>query len=225
MTCDNQSAAMDSENDLSTAAWSNDAGQQDLPAQRFGFLRWVERLSSTRTNSWLGLAADTGVGIFLLVAGLRLVEFRLLSALSVVVAGVFAFSFVEYCFHRWLFHGSAALFEQGHTRHHEVPLGHESLPFFFAPLAILGLAGLIGLVAPKEFALLFTGGFAAGYAAYGLSHTIIHHIRFENALIRRWAAAHHIHHYHPDSNFGVTTPLWDILLRTRYARHERKDPS
>jgi sterol desaturase/sphingolipid hydroxylase (fatty acid hydroxylase superfamily) len=221
MSCENQSAAMDSGNDLSNAAWSDDVDRREPPTQRSSALQWVERLSSTRANSWLGLAADTGVGVALLYAGLALGEVSLLSALCVVVAGAFAFSFVEYCFHRWLFHGSAALFEQGHHRHHEVPLGHESLPFFFAPLAILGLAGLIGLVAPKEFALLFTGGFAAGYAAYGLSHTVIHHIRFENALIRRWAAAHHIHHYHPDSNFGVTTPLWDILLRTRYARHER----
>lgn len=223
MSCDNQSAAMDSGNNLSTAAWGTSVEKEETSMPRFGALRWVERLSSTRANSWLGLAADTGVGIFLLVSGLRLVEFRLLPASYVVFAGAFAFSFVEYCFHRWLFHGSTALFEQGHHRHHEVPLGHESLPFFFAPLAILGLAGLIGLIAPKAIALLFTGGFAAGYAAYGLSHTLIHHIRFENALIRRWAAAHHIHHYHPDSNFGVTTPLWDILLRTRYARRETKE--
>jgi sterol desaturase/sphingolipid hydroxylase (fatty acid hydroxylase superfamily) len=31
-----------------------------------------------------------------------------------------------------------------------------------------------------------------------------------------------VHHYHPDTNFGVTTPLWDILLRTRYVRQPRK---
>jgi len=31
-----------------------------------------------------------------------------------------------------------------------------------------------------------------------------------------------VHHYHPDSNFGVTTPLWDVLLGTRYVRQTRK---
>ena len=198
--------------------------QEPSPLARFGALqRSMERLASTRINSWLGLVSDIGVSAFLLAAGFWLLDLRITTALYVVCAGILAFSFVEYCFHRWLFHGSAAVFEQGHSRHHDLPLGYESLPFFFAPAAILVLAGLIGLAAPKVVALLFTGGFAAGYAAYGLSHTVIHHVRFQNAFVRRWAAAHHIHHYHPDSNFGVTTPLWDILLRTRYASRASKD--
>ena len=108
-------------------------------------------------------------------------------------------------------------------RHHELPLGHDSLPFFFPPLAILTLAELLALAGPSVVALLFTGGFAAGYAAYGLSHTVIHRMRFQSVLIRRWAAAHHIHHHHPGRNFGVTTPLWDIVLGTRYVRREPKD--
>ena len=191
---------------------------------RFGaLLRSMERLASTRINSWLGLASDIGVSAFLLTAGFRLLDLRVTTALYIVCAGILAFSFVEYCFHRWLFHGSAAAFEQGHSRHHDLPLGYDSLPFFFAPAAILLLAGLLGLAAPKIGALLFTGGFAAGYAFYGLSHTVIHRMRFQKGLARRWAAAHHIHHYHPDSNFGVTSPLWDILLGTRYDRRASKD--
>jgi dihydroceramide fatty acyl 2-hydroxylase len=47
-------------------------------------------------------------------------------------------------------------------------------------------------------------------------------VRFQHPLLRRWAAAHHVHHYHPDSNFGVTTPLWDYLLGTRYVRRPRQ---
>jgi sterol desaturase/sphingolipid hydroxylase (fatty acid hydroxylase superfamily) len=203
----------------------NTIDNQEPPHKgRFGALhRSMERLSSSRTNSWLGLAADFGVSAFLLGAGLRLLEFRVISALYVISAGVLAFSFVEYCFHRWLFHGSAPMFEQGHHRHHELPLGHDSLPFFFPPLAILALSELLGLAGPRAIALLFTGGLAAGYAAYGLSHTVIHRMRFQNALIRHWAAAHHIHHHHPGSNFGVTTPFWDIVMGTRYVRHEPKD--
>jgi len=75
---------------------------------------------------------------------------------------------------------------------------------------------------PASAALLFTGGMAAGYAAYGLTHTVFHTVRFRRPLARRWAAAHHIHHYHPHSNFGVTTPLWDILLKTRYLSGEKR---
>ena len=39
---------------------------------------------------------------------------------------------------------------------------------------------------------------------------------YREAYGRRWAANHHIHHYHPDRNFGVSTPLWDIVLGTRH---------
>jgi dihydroceramide fatty acyl 2-hydroxylase len=34
-----------------------------------------------------------------------------------------------------------------------------------------------------------------------------------------------VHHYHPDCNFGVTTPLWDYLLGTRYVRQPRRQPA
>lgn len=191
--------------------------------QGFGSLqRSLERLSSTRTNSRLGLASDIGVSVILLWAAFRLSDLRVGLALCVVASGVFSFSFVEYCMHRWLFHGSAAIFEQGHRRHHERPQGDESLPFFVAPLAILALAQVLRLATTEEIALLFAGGFAGGYAAYGLSHTMIHHLRFANAFMRRWATAHHVHHYHPDCNFGVTTPFWDFVMRTRYERHNRK---
>ena len=191
--------------------------------QGFGPLqRSLERLSSTRINSWLGLASDIGVSAILLWGGFRLLDLPVASALCVIFAGVFTFSFVEYGLHRWLFHGSAPSFEQGHQRHHERPLGDDSLPFFFPPLAILAMAEAFRLVTSEEIALLFGGGFAAGYAAYGLSHTIIHRMRFHNVFMQRWAAAHHVHHYHPDCNFGVTTPFWDFVMRTRYQRRDPK---
>lgn len=185
-------------------------------------LRSLERLSSTRINAWLGLASDIGVSVVLLCAGFQRIDFHASSALYVVTAGVFTYSFVEYGAHRWLFHGSAPIFERGHARHHARPEGDESLPFFFAPLAQLALAALLGLVTSETIALLFVGGFAVGYAAYGLSHTLIHRVRFQNAFLHRWAAAHHVHHYHSDSNFGVTTPFWDVLMRTRYERRHPK---
>ncbi len=190
--------------------------------QGFGPLqRSLERLSSTRINGWLGLASDTVVSAVLLCGAFRLLDLGVATALCVAAAGVFTFSFVEYCLHRWLFHGSTPIFEEGHQRHHERPLGDDSLPFFFAPLAILAMAQVLRLVAPQEIALLFAGGFASGYAAYGWSHTLIHRMRFRNAFMQRWAGAHHVHHYHPDCNFGVTTPFWDFVMRTRY---ERRDP-
>jgi sterol desaturase/sphingolipid hydroxylase (fatty acid hydroxylase superfamily) len=176
----------------------------------------IARLSTTRANARAGLVADVLASCALLYAGSRRGDTDSAAALATVLAGLVIFSFVEYCFHRWLFHGSVALLEQGHRKHHEQPQAHDSLPFFLPPLVALALVGILSVFLPATFALLFTGGMAAGYAAYGLTHSLFHNMRFRNAVARRWAAAHHIHHFHPGSNFGVTTPLWDIVLQTRY---------
>jgi|GEM_PF-1550916 sterol desaturase/sphingolipid hydroxylase (fatty acid hydroxylase superfamily) len=38
---------------------------------------------------------------------------------------------------------------------------------------------------------------------------------------KHWSSHHLIHHRHTDANFGVTTPVWDVLLGMRYA-YDRK---
>jgi sterol desaturase/sphingolipid hydroxylase (fatty acid hydroxylase superfamily) len=176
----------------------------------------LAHLSTTRTNGRAGLVADVGISIALLGAGLWRSNARPVAALGTMLFGLLLFSFFEYCVHRWLFHGAPQILEEGHRKHHEQPLGYDALPFFLPPFGLLVLAGLLILIVPAAFALLLSGALAAGYAAYGLSHTAIHNLRFHHPLSKRWAAIHHIHHYHPDTNFGVTTPLWDILLGTRY---------
>lgn len=174
------------------------------------------RMCRTRTNYWLEFVLDTVLGISFLVVGLQH-HVRPLAAVSLIGFGLFLFSFFEYCFHRWLFHGSLRLMAQGHAAHHGNPLGYDSLPFFFPAMALFALIGICDIAMPLGDGLLLVSGAAFGYVAYGLSHFMIHHVRFRQPLIRRWAAYHHIHHYHPNRNYGVTTPLWDILLRTRYA--------
>jgi sterol desaturase/sphingolipid hydroxylase (fatty acid hydroxylase superfamily) len=182
----------------------------------------IVRMSSTQTNYWVEVGVDVTLGLLLIVEGWRLHTGGPLSALLAIALGLFAFSFVEYFFHRWMFHTRIPLFEQGHRMHHEQPLGYDSLPFFLPGAVLLTLTGLCVLVIPTGFAYLMMGSVTFGYIAYGLSHFTIHHVRFKHPLLRRWAGAHHVHHYHPDSNFGVTTPLWDVLLGTRYVRQPRK---
>lgn len=182
----------------------------------------IVRMSSTRTNYWAELGVDTTLGALLVVEGWRMHAGNPLIALLAIGLGLFAFSFIEYFFHRWMFHTRVPLFEQGHRTHHEQPLGYDSLPFFLPAVVLLVLAGLFVLIMPTGFALLMAGAITFGYITYGLSHFIIHHVRFKHPWLRRWAGAHHIHHYHPDCNFGLTTPLWDVLLGTRYVRQARK---
>lgn len=182
----------------------------------------IVRMSSTRTNYWAEVVVDSMLAVLLTWEGWRRHTGGALSATLAVLLGLFAFSFVEYFFHRWMFHTRVPLFAEGHRLHHERPLGYDSLPFFLPGAVLLTLTGLFAMILPAGFALLLMGAVTFGYIIYGLSHFTIHHVRFRQPLLRSWAAGHHVHHYHPDSNFGLTTPLWDVLLGTRYVRQPRK---
>ncbi|MGH8427948.1 MAG: sterol desaturase family protein [Gammaproteobacteria bacterium] len=186
------------------------------------FREMLLRMFATRTNYWAEFGVDMALIVFLIFEGWRRNTGGLPMALLAVALGLLIFSFVEYCVHRWLFHLRVPLFADGHLLHHKNPFGYDSLPFFLPALVWVGLTVLCVLVMPIGFAFLLTGAATFGYVTYGLTHFAIHHVRFKQPLLRRWAAAHHIHHHHPDSNFGVTTPLWDIILGTRYVQHSRK---
>lgn len=174
------------------------------------------RLSRTRANYWLESVLDTLLGAALLGAGLRH-HVPLAAAVVLVVLGLVLFSFMEYVFHRWVFHGPMQPMARGHASHHANPRGYDSLPFFLPALVLFCVVALCALLAPAPDVWLLASGIAFGYVAYGLAHFMIHHRRFRSARLRRWAARHHIHHHNPEYNFGVTTSLWDVLLGTRYA--------
>ena len=181
-----------------------------------GTLATIAKMSETRENFMLGMTLDFVTGFILLVAGVHLTNNHFATAFLVMLFGLLVFSLIEYCFHRWLFHSPVPLMEPGHRKHHESPLGYDSLPFFLPPVTLLVMTFMCTFFTSKNYALLFIGSLAFGYAMYGLCHRIIHIRRFRHPLLRRWAARHFIHHHHTDVNFGVTTPLWDYILGTRY---------
>jgi 4-hydroxysphinganine ceramide fatty acyl 2-hydroxylase len=181
-------------------------------------LNTISKLSKTRLNYWAEFAVDISFGAMLIFAGLLSYELGPIAVALTILLGLFLFSIIEYAFHRWLFHGSVQIMAQGHRAHHENPLGYDSLPFFLPALILLALTGVLVLLMPAKFAFLLTGSITLSYVIYGLSHFTIHHHLFHWVPARNWAANHHIHHYHADTNFGVTTPLWDIVFGTRYKR-------
>ncbi|MGH8749399.1 MAG: sterol desaturase family protein [Burkholderiales bacterium] len=182
------------------------------------------RLSRSRLNYWLESVLDTLLGIALLSAGLQH-HVAPPAACALILSGLFLFSFMEYVFHRWVFHGPLQPMARGHASHHADPCGYDSMPFFLPALVLFGVIALCALFAPAPEVWLLASGIAFGYVAYGLAHFMIHHRRFRNARLRRWAARHHIHHHHPGRNFGVTTPLWDALMGTRYVPRPASAPS
>lgn len=182
----------------------------------------LAQFSTTRTNFWLGFLFDGAMFVTLLGLGISRSGVEAGIAALALFGGLFVFSFVEYFFHRWLFHSWINVMVKGHKAHHDNPLGYDALPFFVASLVYLGIAFIIQLFMPMEYALLLAAGFVFGYITYGLTHFILHRYRFKSILGRKLVAYHQIHHYHPGFNFGVTSPLWDIILGTRYQSGHRR---
>ena len=145
------------------------------------FANGITDMAETRANRGAAQVSDVLISFVLLFAGLLRTRAHPAEALFAVVSGLLLFSLVEYCFHRWMFHGAVPLFAPGHRRHHENPLGDDAMPFFLPPLALLGIVALVSLAMPGGLAMLLTGGLATGYAIYGLSHDLIHDTRFRNA--------------------------------------------
>lgn len=138
-------------------------------------------------------------------------------------AGLLLWSAVEYLAHRGSFHrepqsqNQVAFAYLVHGVHHAFPDDSRrwmmpvgvTIPI---ALVIFGLSRtLLGAFADPALA-----GFFHGYLTYDLLHYFIHRGRMPGR-IGRFLRRHHLaHHYtRPDKYFGVSSPLWDIVFRTR----------
>ena len=85
--------------------------------------------------------------------------------------------------------------------------------FYFLFTIILG----VSFVSP------FFVGFLIGYLIYDLSHYAIHHFNMHGKF---WLAIknHHMKHHYQDSakGFGVSTPLWDVIIGTNFLQSRNK---
>ena len=185
-------------------------------------LSFILNMSKTRANYWGEFAIDIPLGVVLIFASLRRHDLSPLAVVLTIGFGLILFSFFEYFIHRWLFHGSVRIMAEGHNAHHLNPMGYDSLPFFLPAMVLMILTGIFVLLMPMSKAFLLTGTITFGYVTYGLSHFSIHHTSFHQSWAKHWSAHHLIHHRHTDSNFGVTTSTWDVLLGTRYVYDRKK---
>ncbi len=133
--------------------------------------------------------------------------------------GLVAWTFLEYVIHAWLGHlpKGRILISSEHLKHHARIL-------YFTPVAlkvrgalpVLGvLLAIVGLPFGLAAGLGFVAAVALGWTVYEWLHQSIH-VNGPTNGYSRWAARHHLHHHctRPNRNYGVTTPIWDIVLRT-----------
>jgi sterol desaturase/sphingolipid hydroxylase (fatty acid hydroxylase superfamily) len=187
-------------------------------------VEWIERYLS-RVRPWQVAVVWAPISTWFLFAGLR---HPLLDAERVAVlflAGVAAWTLLEYLLHRWVFHFKpragaelqADLSFLVHGVHHDYPYDADRL--VMPPVVAVVIALAVGFplhaaLGPRLFPPVFAG-LIAGYLWYDLTHYAVHHLKQRTALGRVQRRNHYLHHFrHPDRLFGVTTPIWDFVFRT-----------
>lgn len=166
------------------------------------------------------VAVYAPVAVVLLVWGRSLDPWQWLACFA---GGLLLWTFIEYGVHRFVFHESSWIARLGsggpcHSRHHQTPSEPEFIPTplsFSLPVAaaVLGLLRLA--LGSWERAAIMMAGVIAGYLFYEVLHLQIHANPEGGALLRRLRRYHYRHHFgEVDAGFGVSTPLWDALLRT-----------
>jgi dihydroceramide fatty acyl 2-hydroxylase len=144
------------------------------------------------------------------------------------ILGIFAWTFIEYTLHRYVFHFPARGKVQEriiflfHGVHHAQPQCKTRLvmpPAVSIPLAFVfyGLLSLIFVTLLKISWWVYPlfSGMILGYLIYDMIHYATHHLPMHNGYAKFLKRYHMQHHFKtPNQRFGVSSPLWDLVFRT-----------
>lgn len=144
-------------------------------------------------------------------------------AVSMYGLGLLVWSLLEYVAHRGSFHhnpntrAQVAYTYLVHGVHHAYP--EDSRRWVMPVVVTLPIATLLYVLADLALGsvgrLLFAG-FIHGYLVYDLLHYSIHRGRLPTPIGRFLRHYHLKHHYAcPDRHYGVSSPLWDVVFRTK----------
>ena len=169
--------------------------------------------------------------LYFLYRSIWLFELNFLSIISLIIIGLFVWTLTEYTLHRFVFHFQPKsqfgkrLHFIFHGVHHDYPSDTKRLvmpPSVSLPLAAL-FYFLFKVILGVSFVAPFFVGFLIGYLFYDISHYAIHHFNMHSKL---WLAIknHHMKHHYKDpaKGFGVSTPLWDIIIGTNFFQNKNK---
>jgi len=145
--------------------------------------------------------------------------------------GLAVWTATEYLLHRFIFHyHPTSAFGQRihfifHGVHHDFPRDKKRLvmpPSASIPLATL-FYFLFSLFLQQNQLYAFFPGFLFGYLIYDMLHYAMHHYNFKSGLMKRIKQHHMLHHYqNPEKGFGVSSSLWDEILRSQFPKAANK---
>ncbi|XP_073687938.1 fatty acid 2-hydroxylase [Garra rufa] len=140
--------------------------------------------------------------------------------------GMFLWSFVEYCIHRFVFHMRPpahnyyliTLHFLLHGQHHKSPFDGSRL--VFPPSLAAIVIGAFYLILRQVLSeglgtSLFVGGLC-GYVVYDMIHYYLHYGSPQKGSYLYGLKAYHVKHHfeHQRAGFGITTTFWDYPFKT-----------
>ena len=143
--------------------------------------------------------------------------------------GLIVWTLTEYVMHRFIFHFQPSS-EFGkkmhfifHGVHHDYPRDKKRLvlpPSVSIPLAAL-FYYMFSQFLSHQLLVAFFPGFLLGYLIYDMLHYAMHHYNFKSGIMKKIKQHHMLHHYNePNKGYGVSSSLWDIILRTGFEKNK-----
>lgn len=177
----------------------------------------------TKTAWWVIPSVWYPVVLYHLAVALQ--NMNKLFAIFLFCVGVFVWTFIEYCLHRFLFHFDDWLPQNNiaftihfllHGCHHYLPMDPYRLVMPPALFIILctPFYKAVFKVLPLYWAYAGFAGGLFGYVCYDLCHYFLHHSKMPK-FMRRLKKFHLEHHYkNYQLGFGITTMFWDKIFGT-----------
>ncbi len=153
------------------------------------------------------------------------IQSGLLSYLISIGGGLLVWTLTEYILHRFIFHfvpkssWGLRLHFIFHGVHHDYPndANRLVLPPSVSILLATAFYFLFAWLIPTEYFYSFFAAFIAGYLSYDMTHYAVHHANFKSGLWKKLKHHHMTHHYQdPSRGYGVTSKLWDLMLRSDF---------
>ena len=174
----------------------------------------------SRANVYLHYGIYTSLIIYF---GLRaLLHLSFLRSCIDIMVGLISWTLIEYVIHRFAFHfdansqfGKAVRFIF-HDVHHAYPkkVSRSVTPLMFSlPIAFIFFT-IFTLILNSNANAIFAGSLL-GYILFTAMHDSTHHFAMSHPILKSLKRHHLRHHYFDTTkNFGVSTPIWDIVFGT-----------
>jgi 4-hydroxysphinganine ceramide fatty acyl 2-hydroxylase len=182
-----------------------------------------------KTNSLVAITIYFIISSIFLTYGIITSSTSFLLSVSVVFTGIFFFTFIEYIFHRFVYHSGKDYMDEKnwqfkvHGIHHAFPKNKNilALPLILA-FVILSIFYSLFYLTLGNLANFFFPGFLSAYALYLYIHYRIHtSMAPKNVFRYLWVHHHKHHHISQNKAFGLTSPFWDMIFNTMPPKSQR----